>query len=217
MKKFLGITLTVITICVVAAVIFGVVAFYFYPSLGKAIKPHMRSAYRSIPLQISCTIPVPAEHGTLVFLRHGIHPSLSKYQYRLKLIKGSTLLNRCLSLDSRPSVFFGTYWYPAEQEGGPWVRLEHRGEEYLLDLKDRKLSRVFRYKGHVFSGELSGGEGDIAVVESGGRVIASAGRGYAKEITGTSIGNSPGIYLGRIEGNYYRLRFITPGQGPEQR
>jgi len=69
----------------------------------------------------------------------------------------------------------------------------------------------------VFAGELAGGQDGIAIVESGGRILASVGRKKAYEVTGTPLGDSPGSYLGRIEGNYYRLRFVTPSQSPEQK
>ena len=84
-------------------------------------------------------------------------------------------------------------------------------------MKQQKVSRVLRYKGRVFAGELSSGQEGIAIVESGGKILVSVGRRDAYEITGTPVGDSPGTYIGRIEGNYYRLRFITPNQSPEQK
>jgi hypothetical protein len=135
----------------------------------------------------------------------------------LKFTKGSTVVERSLPSDSRSLTLVNTYWYPANQQGGPWIRLQHQDGEYLVDMKERKVSRVFRYKGRVFAGELSGGQEGIAIVESGGRILVSVGRRDAYEITGTSVGDSSGEYIGRIEGNYYRFRFIAPGQSPEQR
>jgi hypothetical protein len=217
MKKILKIFFTGVIICVVVALLFAVVAFYLYPTLGESIKPHMKKAYRSLPLQISCTIPIPPEHGTLIFLRHGIHPSLTAYAYKLKFTKGSTVLERSLTSDGKSLTLVNTYWYPANQQRGPWVRLQHQEGEYLVDMKEHKVSRVLRYKGRVFAGELSGGQDGIAIVESGGKILVSVGRRDAYEITGTPVGDSPGKYIGRIEGNYYRLRFITPSQSPEQK
>jgi hypothetical protein len=201
----------------VVALLFAVVAFYIIPSLGESLKPHINNAYRSIPLQISCTIPIPSEYGTLVFLRHGIHPSLTGYEYKLKCTKRSTTFERPLPSDSRILTLVNTYWYPANQQGGPWVRLQHQEGEYLIEMKEHKVSRILRYKGRVFAGELSGGQDGIAIVESGGRILVSVGRRDAYEITGTPVGDSSGKYIGRIEGNYYRLRFITKSQSPEQK
>jgi hypothetical protein len=219
MKKVLKIFFTGIIICGVVALLFAVVAFYLYPTLGESIKPRIKRAYRSIPLQTSCTILIPPEHGTLIFLRHGIYPSLTPYQYKLKFTKGSTVLERSLPSESRSLTLVNIYWYPANQQGGggPWVRLQHQEGEYLVDMKEHNISRVFRYKGRVFAGELSGGQDGIAIVESGGKVLISVGRRDAHEITGTPVGDSPGKYIGRIEGNYFRLRFITPNQSPEQK
>ncbi len=217
MKKVLRIFFTGVIICIVVVLLFAVVAFYLNPSLGESIKPHIKSAYRSMPLQISCTIPIPPEHGMLVFLRHGIHPSLTTYEYKLKFTKGSTTVERSLPSDSRSLTLVNTYWYPANQQGGPWVRLQHHEGEYLVDMKEHKVSRVLRYKGRVFAGELSGGQDGIAIVESGGKILISVGRRDAYEITGTPLSDSTGTYIGRIEGNYYRLRFITPSQSPEQK
>ncbi len=217
MKKVFRIFFVGLIICIVVALLFAVVAFYLYPSLGQSIKPYIKSAYRSMPLQVSCMIPIPPEHGTLVFLRHGIHPSLTAYQYKLKFTKGSTVLERSLPSDSRSLTLVNTYWYPANQQGGPWVRLQHQEGEYLVDMKEHKVSRILRYKGRVFAGELSSGQEGIAIVESGGKILVSVGRRDAYEITGTPVGDSPGTYIGRIEGNYYRLRFITPSQSPEQK
>jgi hypothetical protein len=217
MKKVLRFFFNGIIICVVVALLFAVVAFYIIPSLGESIKPHIKNVYRSIPLQISCTIPIPPEHGTLVFLRHGIHPSLTAYAYKLKFTKGSTTLERSQPSDSRSLSLVNTYWYPANQQGGPWVRLQHQEGEYLVDMKKHRVSRILRYKGRVFAGELSGGQDGIAIVESGGKILVSVGRRDASEITGTPVGESSGKYIGRIEGNYYRLRFITPRQSPEQK
>ena len=217
MKKVFRIFFVGLIICIVVALLFAVVAFYLNPSLGESIKPYIKSTYRSMPLQISCTIPIPPEHGTLVFLRHGIHPSLTAYQYKLKFTKGSTVLEQSLPSGSRGLTLVNTYWYPANQQGGPWVRLQHQEGEYLVDMKEHKVSRVLRYKGRVFSGELSGSQDGIAIVESGGKILISVGRRDAYEITGTPVGDSPGKYIGKIEGSYYRLRFITPSQSPEQK
>jgi hypothetical protein len=217
MKKVFRIVLTGFIICIVVALLFAVVAFYLNPPLGESVKPHIKSAYRAMPLQISCTIPIPPKHGTLVFLRHGIHPSLTAYVYKLKFTKGSTMLERSLPSDSRSITLVNTYWYPTNQQGGPWVRLQHQEGEYLVDMKEHKVSRILRYKGRVFAGELSGGQDGIAIVESGGKILISVGRRDAYEITGTPVGDFPGTYIGRIEGNYYRLRFITPSQSPEQK
>jgi hypothetical protein len=217
MKKILKIFFTGIIICVVVALLFAVVAFYLYPSLGESIKPHTKRAYRSLPLQISCTIPIPPEQGTLIFLRHGIYPSLTAYEYKLKFTKGSTVLERSLPSGSKSLTLVNIYWYAANQQGGPWVRLQHQEGEYLVDMKEHNVSRVLRYKGRVFAGELSGGQDGIAIVESDGKILVSVGRRDAYEITGTPVGDSSGTYIGRIEGNYYRLRFITPSQSPEQK
>ena len=217
MKKFFRIFFVGLIICIVVALLFAVVAFYLNPSLGESIKPHIKRAYRSMSLRISCTIPIPPERGTLIFLRHGIHPSLTAYQYKLKFTKGSTVLERSLPSNSRILTLVNTYWYPANQQGGPWVRLQHQEGEYLVDMKEHKVSRVLRYKGRVFAGELSGGQDGIAIVETGGKTLVSVGRRDAHEITGTPVGDSSGKYIGRIEGDYYRLRFITPSQSPEQR
>jgi len=217
MKKVLRIVLTGFIVCVVVVLLFAIVALYLHPPLGEAIKPHIRQAYRSLPLQISCTIPIPPKYGTLVFLRHGIHPSLTPYEYKLKFTKASTTVERSLPSDSRSLIFVDTYWYPANQQEGPWVRLQHQDVEYLVNMKDQKVSRVLRYKGHIFSGDLSGDQEGVAIVESGGRILISVGRRDAYEITGTPVADSPGKYIGRIEGNYYRLRFITPTQSPEQK
>ena len=217
MKKVFRVFLDRFIICVVVILVFGIVALYLYPPLGEAIKPHIKKVYRSLPLQVSCAIPILPEYGTLVFLRHGIHPSLSPYEYKLKLVKGSTTIERSLPSESRSFTLINTYWYPANEQGGPWIRLQHQEREYLVDLKEKKVSRVLRFKGHVFAGQLSGDPEGIAVIESGGRILVSAGRGDVHEITGTPIADSSGTYIGRIEENYYRLQFITPGQSPEKK
>lgn len=217
MKKVFRIILVGFIICTVIALLFAVVAFYLNPSLGEAIKPHIKRAYRSIPLQISCTIPIPPEHGMLVFLRHGIHPSLTGYEYKLKFTRGSTTVERSFPSKSRSLTLVNTYWYPVNQQGGPWVRIQDQEGEYLVDMKEQKVSRILRYKGRVFAGELSSGQEGIAIVESGGKILISVGRRDAYEITGTPVGDSSGTYIGRIEGNYYRLRFVTPGQSPEEK
>ena len=217
MKNVFRIFITGVIICIVLALLFAVVAFYLKPSLGESVKPYIKSAYISIPLQISCTIPIPPEYGTLIFLRHGIHPSLTTYVYKLKFTKGSTVLKRSLPSESRSLTLVNAYWYPANQQGGPWVRLQHQKGEYLVDMKEHKVSCVFRYKGRVFEGIISGNQDGTAIVESGGKILISVGRRYAHEITGTPVSDSSGKYFGRIEGNYYRLRFIPPSQSPEQK
>ena len=217
MKKVLRIFFNVVIVCIVVALLFAVVAFYLKPPLGESIKPHIKNAYRSIPLRVSCSIPIPPEHGTLVFLRHGIHPSLPPYEYQLKFTKGSTTLERPLSSGRRSLTLVNTYWYPTNQQGGPWVCLQHQEGEYLIDMKEHKVSRIFRYKGRVFAGELSGREDGIAIVESGEEIFISVGRRKAYEITGTPVGDSSGTYIGRIEGNYYSLRFVAPSQSPERK
>ena len=215
MKKAFRIVRTGFIVCVVVALLFAAVALFLYPPLGEATKPPIKKAYRGLPLQISCIIPIPPEYGTLVFLRHGVHPSLSPYEYKLKFTKASTTIERSLPSDSRNLTSVNSYWYPANQQGGPWVRLQYQDVEYLVNMKDQKVSRILRYKGHIFSGDLSGDQEGIAVVESGGRILVSVGRRDAYEVTGPFIDDSPGTYIGRIEGNYYRLRFIAPSQSPE--
>jgi hypothetical protein len=217
MKKVFRIVLVGFIICIAVVLLFAVVAFYLNPSLGESIKPYIKSAYRSMPLRISCTIPIPPEHGTLIFLRHGIHPSLTAHEYKLKFTKRSTTVERSLPSNSRTLTLVNTYWYPANQQGGPWIRFQDQKGEYLVDMKEQKVFRILRYKGRVFAGELSSGQEGVAIVESGGKILVSAGRRDAYEITGTPVGDSSGKYIGRIEGNYYRLRFITPSQSPEQK
>ena len=217
MKKVFRIVLVGFIICIAVVLLFAVVAFYLNPSLGESIKPYIKSAYRSMPLRISCTIPIPPEHGTLVFLRHGIHPYLTAYDYKLKFAKGSTTVERSLPSNSKSLILVNTHWYPANQHGGPWVRIQDREGEYLIEIKQQKVFRILRYKGRVFAGELSSGQEGVAIVESGGKILVSVGRRDAYEITGTPVGDSSGKYIGRIEGNYYRLRFITPNQSPEQK
>ena len=217
MKKVLKIVFVGCILCVVLALLVGVVGFFFYPPLGEALKLRIRGAYKSMPLRVSCTIPIPPKEGALVFFRYGVHPSLAAYEYKLKFTKGSTTVERSMTSSSSPSIQVNTYWYPADQQGGPWVRLQDQEGELLVDIKKQKVSRVLRHKGHTFAGDLSSGQEGTAMVESGGRIIVSVGRREANEITGLSIADSPGTYIGRIEGNYYRLRFIAPTQSPEKK
>jgi hypothetical protein len=217
MKKFFKIVLVGFIICIVLAVAVIVVGFFFYAPLGKAIKPYIKDVYTSLPLQISCKISIPSEYGTLVFLRHGIHPSFSVYEYKLKFTKGSTTIERSMYSSRGGYTLANTYWYPADQQRGPWVRFQDQEGEYLVDIKEQKVFRVLRYKGHVFAGELSSGQEGMAIVESGGKILISVGHRDANEITGLPISSSPGTYIGRIEEKSYRLRFITPSQSPKQR
>jgi hypothetical protein len=217
MKKVLKIVLVGCILCVVLALLVGVAGYYYYPSLGEAMKLRIQGAYKSMPLRISCTIPIPPEEGTLVFLRFGVHPSLGAYEYKLKITKGLTAVERSMPSGSSASILVNTYWYPADQQGGAWIRLQDQEGELLVDIRRQKVSRVLRHKGHIFAGNLSSGQEGTAMVESGGRIIISVGGREANEITGLSIANSPGTYIGRIEGNTYRLRFITPDQSPEKR
>jgi len=215
MKKAFRIVRAGFIVCVVVALLFAAVALFLYPPLGEATKPPIKKAYRGLPLQISCIIPIPPEYGTLVFLRHGIHPSLSPYEYKLKFTKASTTIERSLPSDSRNLTSVNSYWYPANQQGGPWVRLQYQDVEYLVDVKEKKVSRVLRYKGRVFAGQPSSDQEGVAIVESDGRILITVGRRDAYEITGTPLGDSSGECIGRIEGNYYRLRFVAPSQSPE--
>jgi len=215
MKKAFRIVRTGFIVCVVVALLFAAVALFLYPPLGEATKSPIKKAYRALPLQMSCVIPIPPEYGTLVFLRHGIHPSLSPYEYKLKFTIASTTIERSLPFDTRNLTSVNSYWYPANQQGGPWVRLQYQDVEYLVNMKDQKVSRILRHKGHIFSGDLSGDQEGTAIVESGGRILVSVGRREAYEITGTPLGDSSGEYIGKIEGNYYRLRFVTARQSPE--
>jgi hypothetical protein len=217
MKKFFKIVLVGFIICIVLALVVAVVGFFFSPPLGEAIKPYIKNVYTSMPLRISCTIPIPPEHGTLVFLRHGIHPSLSAYEYKLKFVKGSTTVERSMPSNIGGYALVNIYWYPADQQGGPWVRFQDQEGEYLADIEEQKVFRIFRHKSRVFIGELSNGQEGTAIVESGGKILISVGQRDANEITGLSISDSPGTYIGRIEEKFYRLRFITPSQNPEKR
>lgn len=217
MKKVLRIFLTGCILCLVLAVLIGVAGFYFYPPLGKAIRPRVKEVYRTMPLQTSCTVPVPPQEGTLVLIRHGIHPSVSAYEYKLKMTKGATTVERSMSSSSSTSTLVNTYWYPVDQQGGPWIRFQDQEGEILVNIQKQKLFRVLRVKGHVFTGELFSSQEGTAVVESGGRILVSVGRREATEITGLPIADSPGTYIGRIEGTPYRLQFVTPDQSPEKK
>jgi hypothetical protein len=217
MKRILKIFLVGLIVCIVVILVVAVVGFFFYPPLGEVIKPYVKYGYVSMPLWISCTIPMPPDHGTLVFLQKGIHPSLAEYEYKLRFAKGSTKVERSLPSNSRGRILVNTYWYPASPRGGPWVRFQDQDGEYLVDITKQRVSRVLRYKGRVFTGELSGSREGTAIVESGGKIIVSVGHNDANEITELPIGSSQGTYIGRIEGKYYRLRFITPNESPEQR
>jgi hypothetical protein len=122
-----------------------------------------------------------------------------------------------MTSSSSPSILVNAYWYPADRQGGPWIRLQDEEGEHLVDIRKQKVFRVLRYKGHVFSGELSGDQEGTAMLESGGKILVSIGRREAREITGLPIADSPGTYTGRIEGNYYRLRFVAPTESPEKK
>ena len=93
-----------------------------------------------MPLRISCTIPIPPEHGTLVFLRHGIHPYLTAYEYKLKFAKGSTTVERSLPSNSKSLILVNTHWYPANQHGGPGFEYRIEKENTLSILNSRKFS-----------------------------------------------------------------------------
>ncbi len=217
MKKVLKTVFSACILCLVLALFIGIAGFFFYPPLGKMIEYHARRAYRSMPVRTSCAIPIPPEQGALVFLRYGIHPSLAAYEYKLKITRGSTTVERSMPSRSNISILVNAYFYPRDPQGGPWIRLQDQEGEHLVDIGKQKISRLLRLKGHVFSGELSSGQEGTAMVESGGKILVSVGRGEAREITGLSIGDSPGTYIGRIEGNTFRLRFIAPDQSPEKR
>ena len=96
---------------------------------------------------------------------------------------------------AKVSFSVNTHWYPANQQGGPWVRLQDREGENLIDIKQQKVFQILRYKGRVFAGELSSGQEGIAIVGSGGKILVSVGRRDAYEIAGTPVGDSSGKYM----------------------
>ena len=217
MKKVLRVVLVACILCVLLVLFVRMIGFRLYPSLGEAIKLRVIGAYEFTQLRISCAIPIPPEEGSLVFLRYGLHPSLAGYECNLKITKGSTVVERSLFLSSRASTLVNVYWYPADQQGGPWIRFQDQEGEILVNIQKQRIFQLLHLKGHVFADELSGGQEGTAVVESSGRIIVSVGGREAQEITGLPIADSPGTYMGRIEGNIYRLQFVTPDQSPEKR
>jgi len=111
------------------------------------------------------------------------------------------------------------YWYPREAGRGPFVRLQDPDGEYLLTLRGKSVARLLRIQGETHVGVFVDGEGGYGWTKGpDGKVSATVSGKPASRLQGR-LADTPGRYLGWVEGDAAALRFVgvAAGAGEPQR
>lgn len=107
------------------------------------------------------------------------------------------------------------YWYPPDGETGPYLRLQDKDGEYLVDFRRGRTRRVLRRRGATYAGDLVGDVNSYGASESNGVVAVHVGDQIAERVTG-GYASDPGIYLGRLDGERSPLRFVPASESSEK-
>ena len=168
-----------------------------------------------------CGIPVPEGHGELWFLRGRAHPFLAEYDRKLRFVipKGNEAV-RWLPPNVGGRTMINCYWYPAAEDGGPYVRLEDHWGVYVADLRRQTVSVVGERHGQLYIAEIPVGrdnppfghwEGEIDREE----LTYYVGNNPGHELTGC-LAQGKGEYLGRLDGRSGPVGFVSRAEAPKE-
>jgi len=221
MEKWQKILVIDCSTCLVVAVCAGVGAFFVLHDPGRGIMTGIEGFDQSRQPWMECGVPHPGGTPAVTFLQRSIHPFLAEYEYKIRFGTGTNSLERWLPLNSGGRTRMNAYWYPSDPKSGPTIRLQDRWGEYLVRMQEQKTYMILRYKDRVFAGEITESNPGSLIGETllaGGElgVDVSVGDNQAMDVTTTTVGQGPGQYFGRIDGESSTLRFVPVSESLEE-
>lgn len=167
-----------------------------------------------------CSVELPNGSGRFVFLRQHIHPFLAEYDRKIRFETEHGATNTAwlrTNVGGRTKV--NVYWYPADQEEGPFVRLQDHWGEHILDFRRSVTRLVSRMQGAAYIGDMAGPD-----TGSGWQRRIGAEREETEFLVGTTknekvtglLASGSGLYVGRIDGSQGPLRFVPASESPEE-
>ena len=203
-----------VTGCVLGALVFRreIATYLFDRELMREIKQFDPSKQS----WVECAIPLPDPSYRLVFLERRIHPMLAEYDYMVRFRSpGLAEAKRPLPTNTGGRTGMNVYWYSSSGEGGPYLRLQDKDGETLVDFQKSRTRRMLRIGGAVYAGDLAGDPNSYGALESHGELEVSIGDQPAEQVT-EGYATRPGTYLGRIDGQDAPLRFIPATKAAER-
>ena len=203
----------------VAAGVLGALAFRGEIATYLLHRELMREAKQFDPSKqpwVECAIPLPDPSYRLVFLERLIHPMVAEYDYMVRFRSpGLAEAEKPLPTNTGGRTEMNVYWYSSTGGGGPYLRLQDKDGESLVDFQKGRTRRLLRIRGAVYAGDLAGGSYGYGASEYDGELEVSIGDQPAEKVT-EDYATRPGTYLGRIDGQDAPLRFIPATKAAER-
>ena len=141
-------------------------------------------------------IPLPDGAGELVLLAKGLHPFLAESARRIRLKSESSDMLLDLAHNVGGQDVVDVYWYPADEQRGPFVRLEDHWGEYLIDVNKRRSYSLWRVEDTLFAGDCTTSGGAYSWSASEDEAVFNRQPAVVVE---PPVSNSSGLHLGRFE------------------
>lgn len=165
---------------------------------------------------VECSIPLPDASYGATFLQRNVHPFLTEYDYAVRFrTPGLAETERPLPTNTGGRTAMNVYWYPPTTATGPFLRLQDKDGEYLVDFKGGKTRRLLRLRGSTYAGDLIGDVNSYGISESARELRVHVGNQIAERVTEIYT-TEAGIYLGRLEGRETPPQFLDAAREPEK-
>jgi hypothetical protein len=142
--------ITVATLSVVAGSVLAVVVFHRPILLWLFVRSLEYDAKHFDPAKqqwVECAIPLPDSSYHVTFLQKSIHPFLAEYDYAVRF-RTPTLpeSERPLPTNTGGPTEMNLYRYPPIGGEGPYLRLQDKDGEYLVDFHRGRTRRLLRIR-----------------------------------------------------------------------
>lgn len=136
-----------------------------------------------------CRVPLPDGSGEVVYMAKQLVALCGEYDRKIIIHTNNIKDKECsVPMDTAGGSPVNVYWYPSDNNNGPYFRFVDPLSEYFVDLRRGTTFEVTKYP------------------ESGSAVEKELAR---------VIGLGAGTYIGRIEHSY--VGFIPASQAPEMK
>lgn len=173
---------------------------------------------------VKCAIPLPGNHGPILFLRRSIHPFLAEYDRQICFGDDPEAGPiRRLPINCGGRTCINVRWYKSSETEGPYVKLTDHWGVYIVDLRRKMLCVMRELDGVPYIGDLaatsdggggSGWSGSKADGETEWEFTVDGNPG--RKATGLLV-DSRGVYIGRIDGRSGPVAFISVDEAPEEK
>ncbi len=159
-----------------------------------------------------------ARDGTTVAASFQVaHPVLAEYHQKAIISPpGLPQVELPLPMNVGGRTEINVYFYGETNGTGPFLRLQDRRGETLIDLRRRVSRLIVREEGIPYAGDLESESPSISWTSEGdGQVSVSVDDAPAEQLTGALAG--PGEYLGRLDGTKGPIVFVPASVEKERR